>query len=81
MTGKVDRFTLFSNRNCFIQCTGWNLITQNAFMISEYLKVCLHVPTLSPSPSQCPTKFNIVSMVDGQNGSVTHSASQAARYH
>ena len=31
------------------------------------LKACLHVPTPSQSPSQCPSKFNIVAMVDGQN--------------
>ena len=29
------------------------------------LKDCLHIPTLSPSPSQFPSKFNIMSMVMG----------------
>ena len=29
------------------------------------IKVCLHVPTPSQSPSQCPSKFNIVLMVTG----------------
>ena len=27
------------------------------------IKVCLHLPT--PSPSQCPSKLNIMSMVTG----------------
>ena len=29
------------------------------------LKVCLHIPTQSPSPLECPSKFNIVPMVTG----------------
>ena len=29
------------------------------------LKVCLHILTQSPSPSECPSKFNIVPMVTG----------------
>ena len=32
-------------------------------------------------PVKVPMKVNIVSMVDGQNGSSTHSASQTARHH
>ena len=32
------------------------------------LKACLHIPTQSPSPSQCLSKFTTVPMVDGQDG-------------
>ena len=45
------------------------------------LKVCLHVATPSESPYPSPSKFNIVSMADGQNGFHTHSAHQSARHH
>ena len=33
------------------------------YVRSNCLKVCLHLPTPFPSPSQCPSKFTIVSMV------------------
>ena len=32
-------------------------------MLKEYIKVYLHAPILRPSPSQSPSKFNIVPMV------------------
>ena len=59
----------------------WHKFIFSKTIDSVQLRVCLHIPTPSPSPSQCLSKFNIVSMVDGQNGSVTHSASQTARHH
>ena len=41
---------------------------------------CGHVPAPCPSPSSCPSKFNIMSMDYGQNGFHIHSASLTGRH-
>ena len=44
---------------------GGSLASRMGSLLEIMVKVCLHVPTQSLSPSQCPSKFNIVPMVTG----------------
>ena len=50
----IKNFVLFINMiKCFIK----------SYSMIFSIKVCLHFPTSSPSTSQCPSKFNIMSIV------------------
>ena len=46
--------------------------------VFQSLKVCLHIPMPCLLPSQCLSKFSILSRSDGQDGSRTQSASWLA---
>ena len=40
----------------------WTIMFAKVKKFSLSFKVCLHAPTLCPSPSQCPSKFSIMSV-------------------
>ena len=81
---KCQQVSLYSENGDFTDMddTMCQVVSANvrSFMFCA-CKGCLHFPIQCPSPSQSPSKFIIVSMVDGQNGFHTHSVSQTARHH
>ena len=61
---KCPHIQIFQCEKCCEQMISYVCMSVQGMTLC-CLKVCLHVPTPSPPPSQCMSKFNIVLMVTG----------------